>query len=394
MRAWIVSARSSSSCSSDVQQRAADVVRADLHRALPLIRHVAVGAGHPAAGVDPLRPGLELGVLCLEHGGPGVGVHPVAETQVLVVRLGLVHPHPVVPGVGEVLALAVEIILHVALGAGEGAHLLPVRHDVRVVRLPARALTPPLDAGEHGERLLALGQDPDPVQESGAGDPDLHGSRRVTVDAGDRMLGHLCDLVVGHRVGDLEALHLLLAELPFRHTGLPAQLPVDREHRGVAVQARAGLVELGHAERLALVAQHVRVPPLLPVVHPEGVAVEEGAEPGVLVQLVEGLAAAVAGAGGIDRAQVALVLAGVVLPPLGRVDGLLGDLHDLEGVPHRFGFPLRDVLGEEEHTDRGHRGDADGGGVHELLLVHDRPFLAQCSSTSVRAPPLSGTARR
>ena len=64
---------------SGVQQRAADVVVADLDRPFAHVGHVAVGAGHAAAGVDALAPHLELGVLGLEHLGAGLGVRPVRE---------------------------------------------------------------------------------------------------------------------------------------------------------------------------------------------------------------------------------------------------------------------------------------------------------------------------
>ena len=40
----------------DVQQRAAHPVVGDLHRALALVRHVAVGAGDAAPRVDALAP--------------------------------------------------------------------------------------------------------------------------------------------------------------------------------------------------------------------------------------------------------------------------------------------------------------------------------------------------
>ena len=49
-----------------IEQRTADVMIADLDRAFPLVRHVAVRARDAAAGVDTLAPQLELGVLRLE----------------------------------------------------------------------------------------------------------------------------------------------------------------------------------------------------------------------------------------------------------------------------------------------------------------------------------------
>ena len=102
VRSWIVSTRAFSSSSRplvaglagaiDVEQRAAHVVVADLQRALALVGHVAIGAGHARARVDALVPHLELRVLRLEHRRAGVGVRPVLEAALVVVSQDLVRP--------------------------------------------------------------------------------------------------------------------------------------------------------------------------------------------------------------------------------------------------------------------------------------------------------------
>lgn len=58
----------------EVEQRAADRVIADLQRADLLVRHMAVGTGHPRPRMDPLAPQLELRVLRLQHRRPGCGM--------------------------------------------------------------------------------------------------------------------------------------------------------------------------------------------------------------------------------------------------------------------------------------------------------------------------------
>ena len=61
----------------DVEQRAPHVMVADLQRADPLVRHVAVGACDARTGVDALVPHLELRMLRLQHLRTGLGVRPV-----------------------------------------------------------------------------------------------------------------------------------------------------------------------------------------------------------------------------------------------------------------------------------------------------------------------------
>ena len=62
------------------------------------VGHVAVGAGHAAAGVDALAPQLELRVLRLEDLGAGLGVlvveEPLAVRELRLVpeRLDLLRP--------------------------------------------------------------------------------------------------------------------------------------------------------------------------------------------------------------------------------------------------------------------------------------------------------------
>src|SRR5688572_32078616 len=52
----------------DVEQRAAHVMVADLHRTLALVRHMAVGAGYAGTGMNALAVQLELGMLSFQSG--------------------------------------------------------------------------------------------------------------------------------------------------------------------------------------------------------------------------------------------------------------------------------------------------------------------------------------
>ena len=153
VRSWIASTRAISSVLReavaglagvvDHQQRAVDVVLADLHRAFALVGHVAIRARDAAAGVDALAPQLELRVLRLDDLGAGLGVLEVVEPRavgelVLVVGLlDLLDLQAVVPREEQRL-LRPAVVLDVALAADEGAHLLPRGVDVGIVRRALR----------------------------------------------------------------------------------------------------------------------------------------------------------------------------------------------------------------------------------------------------------------
>ena len=97
----------------------------------------------------------------------------------------------------------------------------------------------------------------------------------------------------------------------------------------------------------------------LAVVGAEGVAGEDAAPGGIFVEVLEGLAAAVAGALGVDGAFVAVVLARVIFAPDGGVDGFVADLDDTENVFGGLGLPGDDVLVKHQHEEGG------GGGAGE-----------------------------
>jgi hypothetical protein len=75
----------------DVQQWTAHVVIADLDRTDAHVGHVAVSAGHTGAGMDALMPQFELRMLGFEHGLPGLGMHPVLELRLVVLRHDTLH---------------------------------------------------------------------------------------------------------------------------------------------------------------------------------------------------------------------------------------------------------------------------------------------------------------
>lgn len=192
------------------------------------------------------------------------------------------------------------------------------------------------------------------IHEAGAGDAECHGVGLVAVDAGDWVLdegvalviGHVACLLVGDGAEGFEAFGKLFPGLGVGDAGFGAEVAVGGEHGGVAVEAGAGLVELFDALGFVLVDEHVGVAALFAVVDGKGVAVKDGAPEWVGIEFLEGLAAAVACAFGIDGAAVALVLAGVVLCPLGGVVGGFVDIDHLKDVLACLGFALHDIVPE------------------------------------------------
>jgi hypothetical protein len=156
----------------DHQQRAPHLVVAHLEGADTPIRHVAVRAHDPGTGVGALIPHLELRVLGLEGRRTALSVGPISEARLLVVGEDLVCLEAVLPGEGEGLLGASEVVHDVALAADEGAHLQTGRIPVDVV------------VG-HPRRRLHFA---DPRHEGRSRDPQRHGLRIVAVDAGDRVL--------------------------------------------------------------------------------------------------------------------------------------------------------------------------------------------------------------
>jgi len=279
------------------------------------------------------------------------------EAGLVVVGLDLLDLDPLRPRIDEPLLGSLEVVLDVALAADEGAHLLPGGHRVRVVvRDPLRGL----------ER-------PDPLEEGGAGDAQLHRLRVVTVDAGDRMLEVLPGLAVRHLVEPLEAGEDVAVAEPL----------VDDVERGVAVRAGAGLVDdlLPLGERLVL--EHVGVPALLAEIDREGVAVPHRHEAWILLEprlrhhrarvgvgrgARHRLAAAEAGPHLVHGTDVMVVLEGEVLPPDRRIVGVVVELDDAEERVAGLRLPLGDVhqqrddRGPDEGGDDRHRQQAEGGG--------------------------------
>ena len=108
----------------DLRQRAGDLVVRVLHTTFAHVGHVAVCARYAALTVDTHTPQLVVGVLSLEDGSARDLVRVVGVVHLVVVSLDLLDREALVVGEGEVLAIALEVILGVALSADERAHVL------------------------------------------------------------------------------------------------------------------------------------------------------------------------------------------------------------------------------------------------------------------------------
>ena len=302
----------------DVVQRAADLVARVLDAALTHVGHVAVGAGQAVAGMYAGLVGLVVRVLGLEHGRLAQLVGEVGEAVVVVVLLHLLRGEPFLPGQGDhcghlLLTLVVplgllEVVLDVALGADQGAHVL-----VGDVRDLEAAL------GVQGalEVVAAQGQ--------------LHGLVVVAVAAADGV----DDLVtvLGPLAGEI--LHLAIALDHPRHVRRLAGPaggglgPGDRVHR------RAG------AQGVDVVFQGVVVTARLVVVLGEGVAGPEDDDVRVVLEHVADLVA-------LPGLHEGVVLPRVMLAPLRGAGLAIGDgRHRVDGL--LFSLVLPDGHGQEEH---------------------------------------------
>ena len=103
----------------DVLQRAGDVVVSVFDAAFGLVRHVAVGASYATLCVDALHRQLIARVLRLEDGCTTERVDVVVVIRLIIVGLGVLHRHALVPREGEIFAFTLEVILHVALCTDE-----------------------------------------------------------------------------------------------------------------------------------------------------------------------------------------------------------------------------------------------------------------------------------
>src|SRR5262245_48994626 len=74
----------------DVEERAPHPVVAHLEGPHAFVGHMAVGTGHASPRMNALLPHLELGMLGLQDLGARVGVYPVGETLLVIVRFDVV----------------------------------------------------------------------------------------------------------------------------------------------------------------------------------------------------------------------------------------------------------------------------------------------------------------
>ena len=99
---------------------------------------MAVGAGDAALAMDALQRSLVSGVLRLEDRGLGKSMGVIGITHFIIVLLGIFQGETVFPREGQILVLfrrlgiILEIVLHMALGANQRAHLV-VRGLVHVL---------------------------------------------------------------------------------------------------------------------------------------------------------------------------------------------------------------------------------------------------------------------
>ncbi len=124
----------------------------------------------------------------------------------------------------------------------------------------------------------------------------------------------------------------------------------------MAVKAGAWLGALRDAPGVELVGEHIGVAAGFAVVDGECVAGVKPLEPGLLLELLGGHGAGAAVAGGVGRAQVAVVLVGPVdAPGLGVTGGFI-DLDEAYEGGARLLFASENVDEQGGHAEGDHRG--------------------------------------
>ena len=305
---------------------------ADLHGPHALIGHMAVGARDARPGVHSLAPHLELRMLRLQGGRPRLGVRPVLEPVLLVVRQNLISAKSLVPRIGQPFFRPLEVVLDVALPAHVRAHLLPRRIAIDVVVL-------------HALRRLHL---LNTFQKTGPGHAQLHRVRIVAIDTRDGMRNQRARLLVFHLIHDLEPLDEIAA----------AEFLVWHVHGCVAVHAGSRLLNHGLPPRERLVVEHEGMSALFPKVRRKRISGPHRLQARVLLEprlgddraridtarrTRNGLAAAVSGADLIDGASVAIVLKGKILSPDRRIGYFVIELDDSIERIAGFLLALKDI---------------------------------------------------
>jgi hypothetical protein len=155
----------------------------------------------------------------------------------------------------------------------------------------------------------------------------------------------------------------------------------------VTVDARAGLSDYILAFGECLIVKHVRVTPFLAKIDGKRIPVPHRLQTRVLLEsrlsddrtrigggrcAVRSLAAAVARALLIDRAQVTVVLERKILAPDRRIVDIVGKIDDAEKRILGFLFPLHDVCQKRKPGDRAEERD-EGGDDNDLHAIASRP---------------------
>ena len=96
-------------------QRTLYMVVAELHATFTLIRHVAVRTRYATLTVNAHPGYFKIGVLRFQDRGTAQLVYIVVETSLIIIGFHVFHRKTFVPGESQVLAVALEVILHMAL---------------------------------------------------------------------------------------------------------------------------------------------------------------------------------------------------------------------------------------------------------------------------------------
>ncbi len=105
-------------------QRTLDVVVRVFNAAFHFIGHVAVCAGNASAVMHTCHKNFVIRMLCFQHWCFAKFMNPVNKFKIIVIVFHSFHAETAVPWKCKVIAVFFEVVLHMALGANQRAHIL------------------------------------------------------------------------------------------------------------------------------------------------------------------------------------------------------------------------------------------------------------------------------
>jgi hypothetical protein len=224
------------------------------------------------------------------------------------------------------------------------------------------------------ERHIGSSQCLDTVEKTRPRNAQLHAVRVVAITTGNWVVNQRARYGVRHRRDDLEAFHDLFRAMGFIiwDTSFDPFLLIRWDNGRMAMQTGARLFDHFDAFGNILIREHVGMAPLFAIVHPKGIASKDCKPNGIFVQLLKGFTATMARAHRVHRTQIAIILARIILPPLGGINCLLAKFDHAKNILLGFFFAFVDILQQKHDASREQSDDQNCCPVEQdYITLHD-----------------------